>query len=99
MRASDFIGCDVLDASGRKVGVVTDLRCVQDGPLRGDVASMRVDAAVISARHTGSLLGYDRSEEQGPWLVRVVVRRLHRHMRVIPWRDLAVEDAGLRLRR
>jgi hypothetical protein len=85
MRASDLLGAPVLDRDGRQVGVVTDLRCVQDGPVRGSMAAPRVDALVVSRRHTGSLLGYDRRDQQGPWLIRAAVRRLHRHLLVVPW--------------
>ncbi len=93
MKASDLIGLDVVDRGGRRLGVVTDLRCVQDGPLRGAMAAPRIDALVVSSRHTGSMLGYDRREQQGPWLVRVIVRWLHRELAVIPWSAVA-DHAG-----
>jgi hypothetical protein len=99
MRASDLIGRDVLDAAGQRVGVITDLRCIQDGPLRGRYASLRVDAALVSGRHVGSTLGYDRRPDQGPWLIRLVVRWLHRDARVIAWTDLVEENGAVRLRR
>lgn len=98
MRASDLIGRDVVDGSGAPVGVITDVRCVQDGPLRGGQAMLRVDALLVSRHHTGSALGYDRSK-QGPWLVRVVVRWLHRHLRVVPWSDVVDEGPPIRLGR
>jgi sporulation protein YlmC with PRC-barrel domain len=98
MRASDLIGRDVVDAQGTQVGVVTDVRCVQDGPLRGTNAMLRVDALLVSRHHTGSVLGYDR-RKQGPWGVRMVVKFLHRKMQVIPWRDISDEGPPLRLRR
>jgi hypothetical protein len=95
VRASDLLGAPVVDGDGAAVGVVTDLRCVQDGPLRGSMAAPRVDALIISRRHTGSLLGYDRREQQGPWLVRAVVRWLHRDMAVVPWSAVAAyPEAG-----
>lgn len=43
----------------------------------------RVVALVVGHGRPGSLLGYDRRREQGPWLVATVVRRLHRHTRVV----------------
>jgi hypothetical protein len=97
MRASDLIGRDVVGADGQPAGVVTDIRCVQDGPLRGANAALRVDALLISRHHTGSALGYDR-RKQGPWSVRIVVAWLHRKMRVVPWADVADEGPPIRLR-
>jgi hypothetical protein len=98
MRASDLIGLDVLDADGHRVGVVTDLRCVQDGPLKGALQAPRIAALITSTRHTGSWLGYDRRSQQGPWLVRVVVQLLHRHAVLIPWDGVADVSGPVRLR-
>jgi sporulation protein YlmC with PRC-barrel domain len=97
MRASDLVGAEVFDRNGQALGAVTDLRCVQDGPLRGTLAALRVDALVVSRRHTGSLLGYDRREQQGPWLVRIVVRWLHRDLVVVPWSAVVHRDGRLML--
>jgi hypothetical protein len=97
MKASDLLGRPVLDATGRRIGVVTDLRCVQDGPLRGAMAAPRVHEVIISRRRTGSMLGYDRREQQGPWLVRRIVRWLHRDLLILPWESVRVEgDDGPR---
>ncbi len=98
MRASDLIGLDVVAADGRRVGVVTDLRCVQDGPLRGTMQAPRVSALITSTRHTGSWLGYDRRRQQGPWLIRVIVQLLHRHAVLIPWDSVADVNGPVRLR-
>jgi hypothetical protein len=97
MRASDFIGREVRDQQGGRIGVVTDLRCVQDGPPRGSAAMLRVDAALVSARHTGALLGYDRRRHQGPWLIRSIVRWMHRDLRVVPWSAIVDRDGVLQL--
>src|SRR3954451_11660073 len=99
MRASDLIGLPVLDAGGRHIGIVIDLRCVQDGPLRGAMAAPRVRAVLVSRWHTGALLGYHRREQQGPWLVRVAIRRLHRQLRIVAWDDLELDGNRIRLRR
>jgi hypothetical protein len=90
MKASDLIGRRVSDADGTNLGVVTDLRCVQDGPLRGSMAAPRVHQLIVSRRRVGSLLGYDRREQQGPWIVRIIVRRLHRQLVFIPWENVEV---------
>jgi PRC-barrel domain len=89
MRASDLIGLEVLDRAGTRLGVVVDLRCVQDGPPRGTLATLRVDALIVAARHAGTMLGYGRPEQKAPWLIAAVVALLHRPVRVIPWSAVA----------
>lgn len=88
MRMSELLGSVVEDASGAEVGRVTDVRLVQDGPLLGRAAAFRVSGLVVSPRHTGSFLGYDRGTVRGPWLVERIVTRLHRHARFVPWEDV-----------
>lgn len=97
MRASDLIGREVTDAGGAPIGVITDLRCVQDGPLRGSNAALRIDSLLVSRHHTGSVLGYDR-RRQGPLLVRLVVKWLHKDMRVVPWSAIADEGPPIKLK-
>jgi sporulation protein YlmC with PRC-barrel domain len=97
MRASDLIGLDVIDAAGTALGIVIDLRCVPDGPLRGAMQAPRVSAVVVSRRHTGSLLGYDRRAQQGPWLIRIIVQFLHRNAIIVPWENVARHDSRITL--
>ena len=111
MRASDLIGKEVRDPDGTRVGIVTDLRCVQDGPPRGAMAALRVEALLISRRHTGALLGYEPGRSQGPASIRALIRLLHRDARIVPWEnvtsyegeavelDLHRQDLGVRARR
>jgi hypothetical protein len=89
----------VYDSTGAALGYVTDLRCVQDGPLRGAMCAPRVHALVVSRHRVGSLLGYDRREQQGPWLIRVIVGRLHRNLQVIPWSAVDSHDQKIVLKR
>ncbi len=49
-----------------------------DRPGRQQVAAL-----VVGEGRSGSLLGYDRSDDQGPWLVATAVRWLHRRTRVV----------------
>lgn len=98
MRANELIGMEVVDSAGAGVGVVTDLRCVQDGPLRGAMCLPRVHALVISRYHVGSTLGYDRRPQQGPWLLRTIVRTLHRGLTVVPWSQVASWEGKLVLK-
>jgi hypothetical protein len=98
MRASELLGRPVVDSNGSALGYVTDLRCVLDGPLRGVMCAPRVHALVVSRHHFGSLLGYDRRGQQGPWIIRVVVRLLHRDLKVIPWSAVDSFEREIRLR-
>lgn len=98
MRASDLIGLAVYDDDGQRLGVVTDLRCVQDGPLRGAMQAPRVAEMIVSGRHTGSLLGYDRRNQQGPWLIRAIVQRMHRHAVLVPWESPTLGEGRITLR-
>ena len=97
MRASDLIGLPVLDSAHQRLGVVVDLRCVQDGPLRGATQAPRIAALIVSRRHTGSLLGYDRRHKQGPWLIRRIVQYLHRDAILIPWENITAHHDQITL--
>ena len=93
MRLSELLDRPVVDADGRALGKVRDVRLVQDGPvLRGTQAAMRVDAVVVSRGWRGVRLGYLRAEVRGPWLLRTIFRRLERAARTIPLRELAWDD-------
>jgi sporulation protein YlmC with PRC-barrel domain len=92
MRASELIGRDVIDRDGHRVGVVTDLRYIQNGPLRGAMATPRVVSLLVSPRHSGALLGYHRAAQHGPWLIRILIQRLHRHARLVPWTAVVAHD-------
>lgn len=83
----------MVGADGGELGHVNDVRVVR----RPGGALPVVDGIVVGDRHAGSLLGYDRRPEQGPWLVRVVVRRLHRHACYVPWRAVTSLDLGRRI--
>lgn len=67
--ADDGVDLHVLDAH---------LSAPPDQPGRHRVVSL-----VVGHGRPGSLLGYDRRREQGPWLLATVVRHLHRHTRVV----------------
>jgi hypothetical protein len=84
MRASDLLGRTVRDGSGRELTII-GIRAVQDGPTRGTMASLRVDAVLASPRRAGAFLGYQDPRQRGPWLLRTVVRLLHRGTQVLPW--------------
>lgn len=97
MRAGDIIGKDVVDASGRPVGVCTDLRCRRrQGPAdTGPV--LELTGVLVSPHHTGALLGYESGRTRGPLLLARMVGWLHRGMVLVAWKDLDVHDDLLRL--
>jgi hypothetical protein len=99
MRASDLLGARVRTADGDTLGHVTDLRCRRDGPVRGHLREIRLEALVVSSRLAGSNLGYQQRARRGPWLIGAVMRRLHRDSRLVGW-DLVddVSPGEIRLR-
>lgn len=98
MRASDLLGLEVHSAAGQRLGVVTGLRCVQDGPVRGALAAPRVDALIISPRAIGASLGYQQRDQRGPWLLRWAVQALHRDSELVAWQDVASHEQQVTLR-
>ena len=93
-RITDLLGATVTGQDGRDIGHVNDVRLAPGQAVRGLQAELVVDGLVISDRHAGSMLGYDRRAEQGPWLVRAVVRRLHRKAKYLPWTAVAAVAWG-----
>jgi hypothetical protein len=91
-RISDLLGATVTARDGREIGHVNDLRLAPGQAVRGVHVELVVDGMIVSDRHAGSMLGYDRRAEQGPWLVRALVRRVHRNARYLPW--TAVHDVA-----
>jgi hypothetical protein len=83
MRASELLGAEVRTADGRRLGVVTGLRCTADGPRSGTMPAPRVRALVITGRHMGAALGYQQDGQHGPWLVGALIRGLHRGARLV----------------
>jgi hypothetical protein len=76
-RLGRLTGMDVLLTGGRepvRIGRVLDARFSPGPSGRLVLASL-----IVGRGRPGSLLGYDRRRAQGPWLVRILVRRVHRH--------------------
>lgn len=77
-RFGNLTGMEAVGADGERVGRVLDARFEPGLHDRLVVRSL-----LVGWGGPGSLLGYDRNEQQGPWLVRTIVRRLHRHTGII----------------
>jgi sporulation protein YlmC with PRC-barrel domain len=89
-RLNDLLQLRVQDLTGRRLGRVLDVRLERGTtePGRG----IRVRGLVIGHGRPGSYLGYDRRPEMGPWLVRSIVRWLHRHSAYAALDDLDALD-------
>ena len=79
-RAGELIGSPVHDRAGREIGRIADL--VTD-------YNHRVVSAIVVRGRWGRLLGYERDETTGPWLLEHLARRVWRRNAVeVPWEDL-----------
>ena len=100
MRLSDLLGRPVVDADGRRLGEVKDVRLVQDGPyVEGFGQQLRVEGLLVGGGALGTRLGITRVDLRGPWPLTALVRRLERGSRYVLWGDVAGHDGHeIRLR-
>ncbi|MFI9006006.1 PRC-barrel domain-containing protein [Actinosynnema sp. NPDC053489] len=80
MRASDLIGRTAHDLDGRPLGRVADLITRRD-----DQGRFRVVAVLVTPRHRGRLLGFERPGVQPPLVLAWLSHLLHRGTREVPW--------------
>jgi hypothetical protein len=80
-RTSALLGSRVLLPGGGDAGFVTEIRLAGGPGLDGYV----VEGLIVGPRVQGSMLGYDRRQVLGPWLVRAIVRLLNRDLAYVPW--------------
>jgi sporulation protein YlmC with PRC-barrel domain len=73
-RLGRLTGMKVLGPGGERLGRVLDARFEP-----GQQGRLVLRSLIVGRGHPGSLLGYDRHRKQGPWLIRAIVGRLHRH--------------------
>jgi hypothetical protein len=66
---------------GDDAGFVSEVR-LAGGP---GLQSYVIEGLVVGPRVQGSMLGYDRREVLGPWLVRAIVRLANRNLAYVPW--------------
>lgn len=80
-RLSHLLGAAVRTSDGRDLGRVLDVR-LESAPgeaVRAPVDHLVVAWLLVGKAAPGMLLGYDRREAAGPWLVRTLVKTLQRH--------------------
>lgn len=94
-RLGRLTGMEVLGPEGEPGGHVLDARFEPD-----DDGSLVLCSLIVGRGRPGALLGYDRRGDQGPWLVRSVVRRLHRHTVIVGAEaaEIAWPESTVRLR-
>jgi sporulation protein YlmC with PRC-barrel domain len=98
MRLNELLGQRVVDAQGKQIGGVADVRLVQDGPLQSSMQSaLRVDGLVVVEKHATQLMGYER--HVGPALLRWLVHRRLGDVWYLPWKDIErISDGVVRTR-
>jgi sporulation protein YlmC with PRC-barrel domain len=95
MRLSDLLDSDVVDAEGRTLGHVHDVRLVQEGPTVGSSkATFRVAGLVVGGTKVGARLGFGRPKVRGPWLLKRLFERLHADDRFVPWGSVRAVTQG-----
>ncbi|UGT63830.1 hypothetical protein [Nocardia asteroides] len=92
MNARDLLGAEVRDPDGR-CGYVLDLRA------QADDSGALVVTEIVVGRNRMRLLGYDRSDERRPVVLRWILGVVHRSARCVPDDEITVGDAGVRLHR
>ncbi|PSK65487.1 hypothetical protein B0E53_02544 [Micromonospora sp. MH33] len=86
LHAGALIGREVRDRHGRIIGRIADIETARDTDGRE-----RVTALIVTAGRWGRLLGYERHETVGPWLLEHLARIiLRRHTTRVPWPDAHV---------
>lgn len=83
MRANDLITRRVRDRSGAELGRIVDL------VTEPDQAGLPVVVAVVVTPHwRGRLLGYNKPQVRGLWLLALGAKLLYHGTREVPWRDI-----------
>ena len=97
MLLSELFATEVRTTTGESLGRVRDVRLVQDGPLDGYTAKLRVDTLVVAPSGRGLRLGYHHGGLRSPWLIRTAVRLLNRRVHTIDWSSVHHHDTDSRL--
>ncbi len=100
MQISDLLGTVLVDADGKRLGVVADVRLVQDGPfIEGFGQALRLDALIVGRGGLAVRLGYIRGGGKGPWPLSAMAGWFERRAWYIPWSDIDLVDGQHRCRR
>ena len=78
MILSDLLGSDALEADGRRVGGIVDVRLEISGAPAQLLSATVVTGLLVSPRTRFSTWGYERRGEDGPAVIARLQRWLHR---------------------
>jgi hypothetical protein len=91
-RLSSLLGMHVTFRDGRDGDQVTDVRLSEGDRVGGAIGELVVAGFIVGRRRPGTLFGYDRHPSMGPWVLRRLVRFLHRRTGYLTWEDVAEID-------
>jgi PRC-barrel domain len=92
-RVGLLFGRPVVDADGRVIGRVHDVRLRRDGPfIRGFGPALRIEGLVVGRGSIAQRLGFDRADMKGPWPLDVWGKRAVQRARFVPWETLEIAD-------
>jgi sporulation protein YlmC with PRC-barrel domain len=89
-RLGELLEMEVRAVDGSRHGGVIDVRL--DQSTREPLGRLLVVGLLVGRGRPGSMLGYDRKPDQGPWLVNRAVSWLHRHTGYVDWADVSDID-------
>jgi hypothetical protein len=87
VRTNDILRRPAFDHTGRPLGAVVDLVAELD-----PAGIPRVVAVVVNPHWHTRLLGYERPQAHGPWLVERLARVLRRGTRTVPWAEVRLGE-------
>lgn len=85
-RLGSLGGMTVVEPDGHRAGHVLDARFEP-----GQDESLVMRSLLVGRGGPGSLLGYDRRRDQGPWAVAALVRLWHRDTRVVDLASVVID--------
>jgi hypothetical protein len=90
MRIGDLLGRRVVDAAGRRLGHIRDVRVVADGPPQHPSGrpALRVAGLIVGRPLGGDRLGYGRTVH-GPRLLDALFAAVRRQQYYVAWNDIA----------
>lgn len=95
-RLSALLGMHVVFADGRDGDQVTDVRLEEGDRVSEGIGELVVAGFVVGRRRPGTLFGYDRHPSMGPWVLRQLVRFVHRRTGFLTWEDVQEIDWNAR---